>query len=330
MSILQDCRIINLNSKDALRLNGDKISNLLFNMTNLIKDDVNMLYSTIGIVNCQIPVSWYLINSSNCNLNVNVGGTYYTLVLTKGNYNATTFFTEISYQFSTIGVNLVITINRITGVLNFNFNGTTVILYHLGSEGLFRIIGFDLEQDYTGSSITPPYPLNLLGVKKLKVNSNYLATNSYDSGNTFGADTIHTIPVDVPAFGLITFLNQSSTYGKMRLRRINIIDIQILDEYNNFIEFNNIDWSITLQLVIYRKYQEETSELIVKPLNTTLEKIDEHLQEIFQGQQPVNFQDTQQQDTQEQPLESQPTGPEIMYNPNNDLDLLLYENHGVI
>jgi hypothetical protein len=187
-----------------------------------------------------------------------------------------------------------------------------------------------LEQDYTGSSITPPYPLNLLGVKKLKVNSNYLATNSYDSGNTFGADTIHTIPVDVPAFGLITFLNQSSTYGKMRLRRINIIDIQILDEYNNFIEFNNIDWSITLQLVIYRKYQEDTSELIVKPLNTTLEKIDEHLQQIFQGQQPENFQDTQQQDTEEQPLESQQTGPEIMYNPQNDLDLLLYENHGVI
>jgi hypothetical protein len=106
----------------------------------------------------------------------------------------------------------------------------------------------------------------------------------------------------------------------MRLRRINIIDIQILDEYNNYIEFNNIDWSITLQLVIYRKFEEDTSELIVKPLNTTLEKIDQHLQDIFQSQQPQNFQDTQEQ----------PLGPEIMYNPQNDLDLLLYENHGVI
>jgi len=316
MSILQDCRIINLNSRDAIRNNGINLSNVSFAISNLIKDDKDMLYSTIGIINCQIPVSWYLINSTNCNLYVSVGGVPYTIVLTKGNYNSNTLFTELKTEFLSIGIILTISINKINGVLTFNFNGVVVSL--LVSVGIFRILGFD-DITYTGSIITPPFPLNLLGVKKLKINSAYLATNSYDSANSYSGDTIHTIPVDVPAFGLITFLNQSSTYGKMRLRRIDTIDIQILDEYNQFIEFNNIDWSMTLQLVIYRKYEKDTEDLIVKPLNTTLEKIHEDI---------VSLKPAVDKNPENNPPEN--TLPEIMGNPENDLDLLLYENHGVI
>ena len=31
------------------------------------------------------------------------------------------------------------------------------------------------------------------------------------------------------------------------------IDVQMLDENGLFIEFNNIDWNLTIQIIIYRK-----------------------------------------------------------------------------
>lgn len=271
MTLIQDCRIINLNSQDAIRLNGDRISNVIFPIKNLIKDDEFILYSTIGIINAQIANSWYLINNSNCFLYINALGNDYTLELTKGNYNSSTLFNELILEFANVGVALLVSINKINGILTFTFD-TTVSLYP--SIGLFRILGFE-DITYTGATITPPFPLNLLGVKKLKINSAYLATQSYDSSNQYSGDTIDTIPVDVPSFSLITFANYSSTYGKMRLRRIDTIDIQILDEYNNLLEFNNIDWSITLQLIIFRMHRNDTDVLAIDPINPIPEQIQE-------------------------------------------------------
>ena len=38
----------------------------------------------------------------------------------------------------------------------------------------------------------------------------------------------------------------------MKSRNLNNIDIQILDEFARYIEFNNIDWNLTIQIIIYR------------------------------------------------------------------------------
>ena len=66
--------------------------------------------------------------------------------------------------------------------------------------------------------------------------------------------TLTTIPIDQPSFNMISFLNQSdlNTYV-LTCNTIDTIDIQIFDEFNNYFDFNNVDWSISLNLGITRQ-----------------------------------------------------------------------------
>ena len=57
---------IYLNSASAsIQLNGSKKSNCTFFFSDLIKFDKNAIEMRLELVNAQIPVSWYLINSTN-------------------------------------------------------------------------------------------------------------------------------------------------------------------------------------------------------------------------------------------------------------------------
>jgi hypothetical protein len=93
----------------------------------------------------------------------------------------------------------------------------------------------------------------LLGVKKISIKSNSLAITSYSSVNFSTSNTLTTIPVDQPAFNMISYVNQSDLNTNiLQARTLNTIDITLVDENNNLLDFNNCDWSITLTLSIHR------------------------------------------------------------------------------
>jgi hypothetical protein len=53
----------------------------------------------------------------------------------------------------------------------------------------------------------------------------------------------------VPAFSLINYTNQTDlNKAALQIKIIDLIDIQIVDEDNNPINFNGIDWTMTLVL----------------------------------------------------------------------------------
>ena len=62
------------------------------------------------------------------------------------------------------------------------------------------------------------------------------------------------IPIDQPAFGLITFNNFTDTKNIINNKTLDKIEIIIKGEDRNLINFNNIDWAIKLKLDITRKY----------------------------------------------------------------------------
>lgn len=235
MEIYQDCRTISINSNDAIQINnGSNLSDLVFDFNNVLVDSEDILYTTIGIVDCQIPVSWYLIDSDTDTINFTWNAVSYSVILDHGNYNATTFITEITKKFQLIdGLVVIIVLNKINGKLSFDFKGSTVPFFEFlyeGSRGLFRIIGFDINTNYSGINIIPPYPLNLLGIQRLKICSLNLATNdNYDSSKS-GTSILQIIPIDVPAYGLITFTNKLNNYGRLKNKNISNIDIQTYDD----------------------------------------------------------------------------------------------------
>ena len=138
-----------------------------------------------------------------------------------------------------------------------------------------------------------------------------------DSKNYSTSTLIDTINVNVPAYGLILHENQQAIYSRLKKKTINQIDIQIKDEYSNFINFNNTDWSITLALIIYRRVDLEENNDLNKVIET-LGTITNILQESIQTPQTTTT-EQEEQPIQEQQLQEQPL--EV-----DDLDLLLYEN----
>jgi hypothetical protein len=334
MDIYQDCRMISLNSSDASQFNnGTKYSDLIFNFNNLLINSEDILYSTIGVTDCQIPVSWYLVDSDTNTLNFLWNSVNYTITLEVGNYNANTFITELTTKFELIsGLFVEILLNRINGKLSFDFKGSvppTVTFLYAGSQGLFRLIGLDTKTNYSGIIIVGDFPMNLLGIQRLKICSNNLATNDNFDSSKSSTNVIQVIPIDVPSYGLIVYRNQTTEYGKLKSRTLSNIDIQLYDEFGRFIQMNGIHYCITLQLNIYRKYMNQPRILDIKPLELVLDRIENDL-EVIQEQLPQSQDATDLENQNSLDEENTPDFQPPEYNPDQDLGLLLYQHGGYL
>jgi len=278
--LVVDSRLINLNSKDAVKSNGAKLSDVYFKFRNVFREDDDIYYITCGVLNAQIPVSFYNINVNNQTLVYTVNGTSYTLTIAEGNYNATTFANAFISGFSSggHGKSLTISLNKLNGRLIFTLTSTYTLVFKYALSSMFGVLGLDLTSDYTISSMTATtltYPCNLLGVLKIKVISSALSNFSYDSSVLGATDLIQTMTVNDAAFGVTIFQNQIEYYGRLKTRRLNEIDIQLRDENNALIDFNGVNWSITLHFNIYRKIRFSDDTLRVNPLQIILDKLDD-------------------------------------------------------
>ena len=114
---------------------------------------------------------------------------------------------------------------------------------------MLDIVGTTTSVNSNSTTYRCIYPLNLLGVEKLSIKSERLAVQSVSSVDYSFSNTLITIPVDVSPFSMISYSSQSDVNKNLlNVRTINEIDIQIFDEDNNLVNFNNLDWNITLVL----------------------------------------------------------------------------------
>jgi len=247
--VYQDNRIITLNSQDGEKLNGTYLSNIHFNFSGLLKDEKNLLRSYVTVLNAQIPVSFYIIDETNNVLYYSDGSTTKTLTLTIGNYNVNQMVTALNVGFTSNFTPITTILNSNTGLLYFTITGGTTYTFLLTST-IKSILGFDV--NISGSSlIIMPYQLNLLGKKKIFINSNNLRNSAFTSKSLSSTQTIATVPVDQPPYNMINYVAVIDMQKIVLSNRVlDMIDIEITDENNNYINFRNIDWSITLCLSV--------------------------------------------------------------------------------
>ena len=253
-----ETKFINLNSNNATLNNSSMLSNVLFPFTNILSDDSDILYAKVGILNAQIPVSWLLVNDSNNKLYYRVFplGTK-TITMTNGNYSGTSFIAELTRLFLVDGYIFSISLINHNGTISLA-TSNSFTLY--GTSTIFSIMGFAFGTNYfsTANSLNSPYALNLLGNKKLKINSSALSTDTLDSSTMGMTNNICTIPINVASWGLIDYVNNGSNmFSKLNAKSITMIDIQITNEYNQLIDFGNIGWCITIELDITKIRQPE-------------------------------------------------------------------------
>jgi len=262
-SIIREKRLISLNSGNATQyLNGSFNSNLIFDFSNILTPESSVIYIEGGVQSAQIPASFYNVDIQNNQFNYRVSAVNYTITVTPANYNYTTLITELATQFLTNGHTFNYSLNRNTNVLTMTY--TAIGSWEqIRPSSIFYILGFEANTTYTVSGNVFLYPklFNVINPKKLKIFSQNLAIDSYDSVGNATNNLIETLSVNAPPFGLILYNNIDSTYGHLRTSYLSTIDIQIRDELGNFVNFNDIDWTMTLVLILYKKLETRTTEM---------------------------------------------------------------------
>ena len=244
-----DNRIITLNSQDGDKQNGTYLSNLNFYFSGLLKDDPNLVRAYITVLNAQIPVSFYIIDETDNILDYIENSVSKSITIPIGNYNGNQMVTALNLGFTDNSSNVTATLNSQTGILKFIITGGASFTF-LSTSTIKKILGFD-ENITSTTLITMPYQLNLLGKKKLFINSNHLRNNAFSSKSFSCVQTIATIPIDKPPYEMISYISVSDLEKNILFNKsIDTIDIQIFDEENKYIDFRNIDWSITICLSI--------------------------------------------------------------------------------
>lgn len=275
MNTYEDTKFVSLNTQHAFlkpsNNNYEKsfLSDIEFSVKDILKDGDDVLYAHVNIESASIPVSFYLINYNTNVLKYTINGsaTINTLTLKRGNYDILSLAKELKNQFLLGGYVFTITYDNINGKLTFTTtsNSFTFLSASSGST-INEIIGFDSVSSYSsvGNVLLSEHSASLIGIKKLKITSTNLRTSSVSSGG--GGNLIGVISVNAPPRGLIKFQNTSPTRGGLLLNKnISAIDIQVYDENNNLINFNNTEWSITLSITVTKIYKMKEVSQFTRP-----------------------------------------------------------------
>ena len=260
-------RLLLLNSRDArIYNNGTYKSDVVFYLRGLLKQEKNLVNFKYQFINATVPVSFYNINETNNVLNYEDDGVPYTITIPTGNYNFNTLSSTMTALFLANTTVMVITINRQNGILTFT--GTDSFEFFPTST-ILRVLGFipTVITPSVGIILTAPYPMNLLSPLKLKIKSTAITASNLDTATNGYSNLISTFPVDQPSFGLIIHENKNILKYIVRNDIVDDVDIQITDENDNLINFNNIDWCITLMLEITKEIipvSKDDFETIVK------------------------------------------------------------------
>jgi hypothetical protein len=256
--VYQDNRLITLNSQDGEQINGTYLSNIRFNFSGLLQDDIYLVRTYITVLNAQFPVSFYIIDDTDNILYYTVNGLFNVITITPGNYNGNQMVSTLNTEFTSKSSPITASLNPLTGLLLFYISGAgsnTVIF--LSTSTIKSILGFNVNIS-NNNVIQMPYQLNLLGKKKLFINSNSLKNSAFTSKSLSSVQTIATIPVDKPPYSMINYTSLSELEKNILFNRsLDVIDIQIVDEDNKYINFQNIHWSITLCLTIEKNDHEK-------------------------------------------------------------------------
>jgi hypothetical protein len=109
--------------------------------------------------------------------------------------------------FTTNGTPITTVLNSYTGILYFLITGGATITF-LSTSTIKKILGFD--SNITNISlIKMPNQLNLLGKKKIFINSNNLRNSAFTSKSLSSVQTKATIPVDQPPYSMINYTSVS-------------------------------------------------------------------------------------------------------------------------
>ena len=232
-------------SKIGIKMNSTLNSKINFEIPRFITKQSNILYHSIKLLHAEIPYSFYIINETNNVINLVIDTINHFFTVPVGNYNAFTLLTVLN----TIDNKILFTLNNSTGKYHIDSN---FIFSVLSSSTLTKIIGGISNTTYNAVLINNkyvlnfPFAVNLLGTKNIYIKCNLILENLQTKTND--SQTLKSIPVNVPPFGLILYNNNENIETLVKNSQIDNLNIEIVDDDDNLINMNNQDWTICIEL----------------------------------------------------------------------------------
>jgi hypothetical protein len=241
--------IIHIRSKDAER-EGLLNSHLFIDLAepikiNPVKEEIHQI-----VLSGEIPYSFYNVSPDvkNDTITYNTNTTY---TLPPKNYdinelvdvltNDNNFPFSATYDIFTMKITLTNTSN-------------SSITINWGSSNASKILGWDLDSgdDVVGAGATTisDNVIDLATIHSLFIKST-ASTNMVFSTRAGFSQTIQKVSVDVNSGNIIYLNSNDSRQHTILNNNIEAIDLRITDQNNNLINFNNINYELTIGFLIY-------------------------------------------------------------------------------
>jgi hypothetical protein len=266
-----------LKSSQGKQNNGSKKSSISFELNENIvipnNVDCYILLKSFKFIN-----SFYNINSTNNVFYYSIDSVIgmgiidiHNFEIPIGNYNITSFLAYLNVQLAGV---MVITASNQT--FKLTCTSSDIIILRNGVNSCLKVLGFNFVDTVQAYEITSPNLFNLSGVQMLYICISNFNVSSISSINSYLNNVIQDINIETLAGTTQSFNNTSASRYKIMNSLINKIDLNIYDENNQLVDFNNTDFFINVSLIFSYKmqYKQEMSLNLKGPqqdnIDTTL------------------------------------------------------------
>ena len=241
--------IVHIRSKDANQLSSGFNSHFKFVLEDPIKinqgEQINITMSS-----GEFPYSFYNISSDVQN-NTIVYDTSSTYTIADGNYSIYDLRDDITDNMPNFTATFDIKTMKLT-LTNTDSSPHTI---NWTSSTATKMMGFIDGDDVVSASGTTSsdYVVNMCSVHSLMIRSN-LATGNVQSTTHSNSTILQKVSIDQNGFAMI-YLNQDDyrTTNITQQPQVDEIELKITDQNNNLIQFNNVNFELSLIFQVFEK-----------------------------------------------------------------------------
>jgi len=235
-------RTFNISSANATNGSFKSVVNVSLPDLSFHMDNIQNAY--LNVNHCEVANSFYVVNYTNDVIVINS----IAYNVPRGNYNVNTFMAQLLLL---IPAGFGITYSSIT--TKFTFTNTTTNFTINGASPLSTInsvIGLGTtDVTSTALSLTLPFVVNFLPLPRINFRSSFFKLNNYSSTDN-SSDIFLSLQNNAPQNSVINYVNQTNSKFLIEDKNITSFIIYVTDDQNRLINFNNVDWYMTMEIDI--------------------------------------------------------------------------------
>lgn len=225
-------------------------SHLLFELYRpiVVSNNIDMY---MNVESFKFTNSMYNINQYNNVFYYGIAPSYTltSIIIPTGNYNITSLIDHLN---SNIGNNFTFT--YVESLFKVTITNTAEFKLFNNDDNILKVLGFNnTTHTSTALSLTSENMINLLGTQVIYIYITNLSFTSYSIKGSSQVNTVLTVPITA-----VQGDSQSVTTShrhKLAETVINSVEVVIKDENDNEIDFNGVDWFLSLNFIFaYKKH----------------------------------------------------------------------------